>query len=178
MENLFVPEASTTVAEDGTFNFPSLGLARYEVRVTGLPRNSWVKKIQAGDQELPARVLDLSSGASAGPLSVQVKLTAGAVTGKALNNSGNSVSDATVVLVPSGDTPSFSLFQVTRSDGTGAFNFYSVPPGDYYMFAWDDIESGAYLDPEFRKRFGSAKAEVKVRESASLSMDLKVAAGR
>src|SRR5947207_4300314 len=95
VENLFVPEASTTVAEDGTFNFPSLGLARYEVRVTGLPHNSWVKKIQAGDQELPARVLDLSSGASAGPLSVQVKLTAGAVTGKALNNSGNSVSDAT-----------------------------------------------------------------------------------
>src|SRR5206468_5595817 len=40
------------------------------------------------------------------------------------------------------------LFKTTRTGESGEFRFESVPPGDYKLFAWEDIEDGAWLDPD------------------------------
>jgi hypothetical protein len=97
------------------------------------------------------------------------------VGGKAKNAKGDPMTGATVVLVPLGETPVASLFQVTKSATGGAFTFHGVPPGDYYVLAWEDVEPGAYLDPEFRKRFGSEKAEVVAKKAARVNVDVTVA---
>ena len=49
------------------------------------------------------------------------------------------------------------LRRVTRmplevsSDQNGHFDLKSIPPGDYKVFAWEDVEPGIWQDPEFLK---------------------------
>jgi hypothetical protein len=38
-------------------------------------------------------------------------------------------------------------------------------PGDYRAFAWDDVEAGAWQDPDFLLRFENAGKAIRIGES-------------
>jgi hypothetical protein len=48
----------------------------------------------------------------------------------------------------------------------------SIPPGDYKLFAWQAMERGAHLDPEFLQQFEDLGKAVSLKESASMSVQL------
>ena len=50
----------------------------------------------------------------------------------------------------------------------------SVPLGEYRLFAWEDVEDTAWMDPEFLKAFDDKGRPVTVREGGSESVELKV----
>ena len=54
----------------------------------------------------------------------------------------------------------------------GSFALKSVAPGEYKLYAWDEIEDGAYMDPEFMKPFESKGESVSVKEGSQLSEQL------
>jgi hypothetical protein len=59
------------------------------------------------------------------------------------------------------------------SDQFGRFKFTGVVPGEYTVYAWDDVEFTAWMDAEFLK---DAKGEaVTVGERASATVAVKVA---
>jgi hypothetical protein len=41
--------------------------------------------------------------------------------------------------------------KVITADQNAAINLAGVPPGDYKAYAWEDVEAGGYMDPEFMK---------------------------
>ena len=41
------------------------------------------------------------------------------------------------------------LYKIATTDQNGRFAIKGVPPGEYIVYAWKGIESGAYLDPDF-----------------------------
>ena len=43
------------------------------------------------------------------------------------------------------------------SDSSGRFRFDRVPPGDYKMFAWSEVENGSWYDPDFMKTYEDAR---------------------
>ena len=43
------------------------------------------------------------------------------------------------------------LYQQTNSDQFGRCHFKTVPPGDYKLFVWSDVEEGIWFDPDFLK---------------------------
>ena len=45
------------------------------------------------------------------------------------------------------------LFKSTTSDQNGRFQFTDLAPGDYKVFAWDDVERYQWFDPEFVKDY-------------------------
>jgi uncharacterized protein (DUF2141 family) len=56
-------------------------------------------------------------------------------------------------------------YRSAATDESGRFRFQSVVPGDYAVFAWEDLEEGdAYMDPEFLKPFESKGLAVTIRE--------------
>jgi hypothetical protein len=80
-----------------------------------------------------------------------------------------------VVLVPDGARraqPSYFRQGVTDSRGRSALE--NIPPGDYKLFAWQEIERGAYLDSEFLQQFEGRGKAVSLKEGASLSLQLDV----
>jgi hypothetical protein len=50
----------------------------------------------------------------------------------------------------------------------------NVTPGDYTLFAWEQIERGVYMDPDFLGRFEDRGKTVHVDESGHLSVQLDV----
>ena len=56
---------------------------------------------------------------------------------------------ATVVLVPSKARRDSSLYRATVADAAGRYRLQGVVPGDYLLFAWEDVETGAWQDPGF-----------------------------
>jgi len=50
----------------------------------------------------------------------------------------------------------------------------TIAPGDYKIFAWEDLEPGAYNDPDFVRKYEALSTPVKVSESGQLAVEVKV----
>ena len=49
-----------------------------------------------------------------------------------------------------------------------------LTPGDYKAYAWEDIEMGAYMDPEFMKPSEDKGEPVSLQEGEQKALTLKV----
>ena len=80
---------------------------------------------------------------------------------------------ASVVVVPESSRRNRSdLFKVATSDANGRFRFRGLPPGSYEVFAWEDVEPGAWQDADFMRTRGGLGRSLRVDDGARLSMDV------
>jgi hypothetical protein len=57
-----------------------------------------------------------------------------------------------------------AFYRTTTSDLAGQFTFKGVVPGEYRVYAWEDAEYGAWMDPDFMKPLESRGEAVSVTE--------------
>lgn len=50
----------------------------------------------------------------------------------------------------------------------------AIAPGAYKLFAWEDVETGAYKDPEFLRAFEALGERTTIQESSHESVELKL----
>ena len=67
-----------------------------------------------------------------------------------------------------------SYYKTVTTDQYGRFTLKSIDPGEYKVFAWEDVESGAYMDPDFVKPVENQGSSVTIRESSRESLQLKL----
>jgi hypothetical protein len=81
-------------------------------------------------------------------------LRSGILSGNVVSEKQKPEANATVLLVPDAGRRrwSSSFFNVT-TDISGNFTIGRIPPGDYTAFSWEEIDEGAWMDPEFMKRY-------------------------
>jgi hypothetical protein len=83
-----------------------------------------------------------------------------------------------VVLVPQEkerrDQPQY--YKSTTTDQNGYYTLKSLVSGEYKVFAWEHIEPGAYLDPDFLKPVESKSEAVSIRESDQKTVALTMIA--
>jgi hypothetical protein len=92
----------------------------------------------------------------------------GQLDGGVLDAARKPAAHATVVLVPDGSRQQrLDLYKVTTTNSAGRFRLANVPPGDYTAFAWEDIETGAWLDPQVVRLDEGRGAQVHVGDNAS-----------
>jgi protocatechuate 3,4-dioxygenase beta subunit len=171
---MFIGRASAKLKDDGSFALDKVNADNYAVSVYGLPQNFYVKSIRMGDVDGLDAGLDLTRG-SAGALDIVISPNGGQVEGTVADPKGQLASGATVVLVP--DAPhreQSALFKTVNTDTSGHFSMQGITPGDYKLFAWEDVESGAYQDLEFLRPFESEGESVTIREGGRESRQLKL----
>jgi hypothetical protein len=169
---VFGPMANAKVEGDGTFRMENVSPDRYNLFFQGLPDGYYVKAIRTGGADVLASGLDLSASPS-GPVEVLLSPNAGRVTGVVQNPDTQQPSPAvTVVLIPQDKERAgqLSYYKTAFTDGSGSFTFRNVVPGDYKLYAWEEVESGAYLDPDFIKPLEAKGESVTVRESTAPSV--------
>ena len=66
-----------------------------------------------------------------------------------------------------------AFYQQATTDQYGRFTFTCAVPGEYKVCAWEDVDSTAWLDPEFMKPLAS-KGSVTVGESAQASVQVNL----
>ena len=154
---------NTTVNADGSFALRKVPPDVYRVtaQFSSPVPGTYVKSIGAGDHDLADWKLDLTKETA--PLNILLGTDVGAIEGIVKNAAGDPVVRARVNLIPGGGHAGRTdLTKFTFTDEKGEFNFKTVAPAQYRIFAWEDVPVGKPQDPEFRKRFETRSVLVKV----------------
>ncbi len=165
------------VKPDGSFQFKNAVPGVYEIginRVAGV----YLKSVRMGDQKLADRRVDLA--AKTEPLVIVLGADVGQVEGSVRNAKGDPVARARVTVIPYGDhSGRIDLSRTGFSDDKGEFKIKDLAPGDYKVFAWEDVPVGAPQDPDFRKPFEKQAAIVRMQPNGreKLSVTAIPAAG-
>jgi hypothetical protein len=98
----------------------------------------------------------------------------GVVDGTAVDAQGRPLSGAAVVIAPGGAMREWTdRVRATVSGDDGKFAFHDLAPGDYLVFAWEDVEEGAPLDADFRKSFEPKAVPVHIEAGKQESVKVK-----
>ena len=60
-----------------------------------------------------------------------------------------------------------------RVEDAGKFSIANLPPGEYKIFAFEEVDMATASDPEFLKKFEDRAGSVKIGEGESKSLSLK-----
>jgi hypothetical protein len=113
-------------------------------------------------------------GKAESPMEIVVGSSKGSVDARILDSRHETVRNATVVLAP--DPPRrhrTDMYLTATADSAGKFHFNAMP-GDYKIFAWEDVETGVWLDPEFMAKYEGRGQPVTVREGSQDAVDVSV----
>jgi len=158
--------------QDGSFMIPGVASGRFRIQAgPGLPADFYIADVLQG-----ISVFDTGFDVGKTPvetLQVLVKSGAASLEGIVRNANGKPVSGATVVLVPPvARRQNHALYRTGTSDATGRFKIEGAAPGDYDLFAWQNMPDGAYFNSRFVSRFQGRAHPVNVRESSKSNVDL------
>ena len=159
---------------DGAFTISDVASGIYHLQVMGRPDGYWVKSIRMGDQDVKTAGIDLTRGPG-DPLTVILAPNAGQIDGAVMNERQQAAAGSTVVLVPEPKLREYQdAFKTTVSDQNGRFSLKNLEPGDYKLFAWEDVEYGAYMDPDFLRPWEDRGQSISVQEGSHESVQLNV----
>jgi hypothetical protein len=104
------------------------------------------------------------------------------LTGTLVDSGGRAATDYYILVSPTDRrywSPGAGLRRIrTARPGTdGAFSAKGLPPGEYFVGALTDLESGEWNDPAFLEQLVSSSAKVTLREGETTRQDLKIGRG-
>lgn len=107
------------------------------------------------------------------PIQVVLCSKRGLLLGSTLDGDQKHVSGAQVVLIPE-QRYRWDLYRTATSDQEGRFTFNDIPPGDYKVFAWEDLETNAYYDADLLRKYEALGKPITIDESPSQTVEVKV----
>lgn len=169
-----------TVASDGTFTLKNVAAGTYAVRLVSAPPDAYLKEGRFGSENVADGQLTVQAGRTSSTLELTVSGNGGKVEGLVLTEENLPYSGGQVVLVPESMAlrERTELFKSTATDQLGKFTLRGVRPGEYKLFAWDDVEPGSWHDPDFLRAYEQKGVKVKVTESGVETKELKVIAAQ
>jgi protocatechuate 3,4-dioxygenase beta subunit len=157
--------------EDGNFTASNLNAGRFRVNIRNLPEGTYLKSVKLSGQESADGSLEIGPGA--GPIELILGTKPGMLTGSVTDGDDQPLNLATVVLIPEPARRERTyLFRETRTQTDGRFSLANVAPGDYTLFAFTEVEDGAWFDPEFLRPFESKGLSVKISESSTQTVQI------
>jgi hypothetical protein len=126
--------------------------------------DSFVKSVRLGTRD----VLNSGLTVDAQP-SDALEIVIGTNSGRVEGDVGR-VPNATVVLVPAARTRRPDLYKSMLTDAQGRFVFQGVTPGEYLLFAWNDVETGAWMNADFLRMYESRGRTLNVGEGTRQSI--------
>jgi len=161
------------VNDDLTFQLNDISSDTYDVSVSGLPEGYFVESVRSGEADVLLSGLEVK-GSSPQPLEIVLSPHGAQINGAVHNASHQPAAHATVVLVPRDKERSghASYYRDAAIGSDGQFHFQSVPPGEYGLYAWEDVDAGAWMDPDFLKPFEGSAHNLTVHADGHESADL------
>jgi 5-hydroxyisourate hydrolase-like protein (transthyretin family) len=154
-----------------TFQFNDLALGEYRAKVFGAKQlESYLKEIKFGAADVLHATFKVSEREIRG-LHLVISTTAAVVDGILSNERLAPVAGGTVVLVPDRRDQS-DLYDYETTDRDGRFQFRSVAPGNYKVFAWESLELNSYFDAEVLRQVEQTGRPIQITESSKQSLAL------
>ncbi|MBS1827297.1 MAG: carboxypeptidase regulatory-like domain-containing protein [Acidobacteria bacterium] len=155
----------------GTFQLDHLTPARYIIRASNLPEGFYTKRVLAESTDITTTGIDLKASAPSA-IDILISPKAAKIYGVVLHpDSRQPTPGATIAIVPK-DKQLRHLTEHTIADPEGRFRFPNLTPGDYQLYAWKEVEPGAWFDPEFLAPFEEKAISVTIAEGAQSTQQL------
>jgi len=144
----------------------------YRVQTEGGPRNSYIKSAHLGRTDV------VNGFTLSGPVSDALEIVLGSASGEiegiVVDSERNPVRGVEVVLIPNRARGRRDAYRTATTDQNGRFTVRTIIPGEYRLFAWDDLEPFAYFDPDFLRKYEERGTLLTVPESAKLTVETKL----
>jgi 5-hydroxyisourate hydrolase-like protein (transthyretin family) len=157
--------------DDGTFQ-ATLNVDAYIVEAGGMPDGYYLKSVKLAGREMPDATLDLNYGG--GQVDVVLAPAAGDITGTVQNSHGDPATSVQVTAVPISGSLRKDMNKLVTTDAMGNFTLHGLPTGEYKIFAWEEVETNAWMNRDYRQPFETRAASVKVDESTTPTVQLKL----
>lgn len=162
---------------DGTFRVASVLPGQYRIGTAPLPE-LYVKQVRLDRTDALAQPVDVvQRGQDAPALDVVFSANVSQIEGIASNTKMQPAAGVQVVLIPDNNRDRIDLYKTATTDQAGHFTLRGVAPGDFKLFAWEDLEAFMYFDPDVVRRAEPSSKAVHVSESSKLSVDVQVVPG-
>ncbi|HET9942230.1 MAG TPA: carboxypeptidase-like regulatory domain-containing protein, partial [Terriglobia bacterium] len=134
------------VNADGSFSMPGVGPGDYDVSIQPLPERTFVRAITYRALDSLFTPISINS-AIPGTLDIQLGQSTGTAEGIVVDRAGSPVPGAEVVLVPreARSRRRADRYLIAMADAGGNFRINGIPPVDYTLLAFEEIESQAYF---------------------------------
>ena len=163
------------VARDGSFQWTDVPAGSYYVQVMGDTKanEGWfVKSAAAGGRDINESGITVDGGTVS--LDLVISANGGVVEGVVVDLKGEPVSNAVVVAVPEARMRSrIDHYRKTVADQTGRFSLRGLRPGDYTIFAWENVEGEAFYSPDFLKTYEGRGSAMHVSDAERKSLQLQ-----
>ena len=175
MMPVFGPLPNGKLSPDGTFRFEAVTPTRYSVNISGLLDGFYARSIRSGNVDVLANGLEIG-GMPPEALDIVVSPNAPQLTGLVQDANQQPLSGATVVLIPQEKErrERGALFRTTNSDASGRFSMRGIVPGEYKVFAWDDVERGMWFDASYMAALEGKGAAVSLKDGSKESVQVTV----
>jgi len=150
----------------------------HQVTVAGMgsrsSKNAYVKSIRLGNTDLLNDGLHVY-GPPEAPIEVVLSTNTASLSVQVVNEKQESVPNAYVALIPNApNRRRTDLYKAEPADGSGRVRLEGIAPGDYTLFAWEDVEIGAWNDPEFVRNYENRGKPVQLHEGSQDSSQITV----
>ena len=160
---------------DGQFLLSGVLQGSYVLDVSNLPQDMYLKAARFGDDDVLEKPLALGQRQGTTPLQILIASDGGHVQVAAYNAKSQLHPGASVVLVP--DAPRRhrrEQYRVATSGDDGLATFRGIPPGNYKLFAWEDLEPNAYLNAAYLEVYESSGVPMKIGSADNPPISVRV----
>lgn len=166
--------STPAINPDGTFTINNVLPGQYRI-VPQVPNGYYVKQLRFDRTDALNQPVDvIQRGQDAPTMDVVLSTNVSQIEGVVNNSRLQAAAGVTVVLVPDANRDRVELYKTATSDQSGRFTLRNIAPGDYKLFAWEDLEPSGYFDPDFLRRSEASGKAVQVGESSKLSVNTQV----
>ena len=166
----FMGGISAQVKDDGTFRIEAAPEEHYRLSVYGTGPDTYVRSALAGREDVLEKGL---TGGSSPSLEIVIA-QGGQVSGTVKKADGNADAGVSVVLVPEHRLAGLSDEDRTAvTDQNGNYKVTGIRPGRYRVYAFEQMEPGAYQDEEWLKRYEADGKSVEISGTGQETLDLK-----
>jgi hypothetical protein len=162
-----------SVMTDGSFTLENVSPGEYRVAMASLPVNDYIKKARLGQTDLLETNAAIQSGSS-GSLEIVIGRNGGQIIGTLVDKNSKPVANTQVLLIPDRHRDWRELFKGRTTDQAGKFTIQGIPPGDYKIFAWEDIQPFAFTDLEVLRQYEAQAKAVKIAEQSKETIEVKI----
>jgi uncharacterized protein (DUF2141 family) len=173
-----LPEAAlATIAATGEFAVPAVQPGSYIVQVDGLTGDQYLKSSVFNGTDALENPISVAYPASP-ELQIQIASDSGRITGSVYDKNDALFPNSEVILVPTSVSRfRFDRYRTAVTGDDGQFSIRGIAPGDYKLFAWENLEPNAHLNVDFMRPYESMGVPVHIEPNGSGSVSLRLIPG-
>jgi len=174
---------SSPVAADGQFRIDGVIDGDYLVSVLPLTptqlspgiENAYVQSVRVNNADSLNSPIRIDGAQILSGVEIVLGAVGASVEGRVVNARQEVMNRATVVLLPQ-EPPPFreDRYRTLTTDTSGVFQLRGLPPGEYRLLAWEDVDSGAWFNPAFLAVYERYATAITLGEAQSQRLDVTV----